>query len=442
VNTRTPYSLLIVGVLSALLVWALTLPTGPAQSALVDTAPAMSSPTAEEVYVPAGPFARGCSLDFSSVKCDGDARPIHLVYVDAFYIDRTEVSNEKYAECVAAGGCRPPMAIHSNTRPDYYTNPAYRNYPVMHVDWDRAAVYCNWRGQRLPTEAEWEKAARGTDLRLFPWGDGIPDCQMANIAMLDSRSCRGDTTPVDSFPHGASPYGAINMVGNLREWVNDLYETFYYRGTPYYNPQGPEQTDKGEGLVRGGSWADHIDGASNNWARTDESGIYHMEAIGFRCARSAPVAPTPTPTPTPSPTPLPSDVAVVGPQGGMVWIARPGHLTALHVPAGSLASERQLTVTYMQPRPVGDLGGMDHFFTVGEAQFTAPAALLLGFRSSSGIVPGTAGLYRLDGGTWVTSDITVAEQSASHMLAWITQPGTYGILGETNRIYLPVAMRP
>lgn len=427
------------GALAAAMLWALTDPA-LVRSAPPDTASAAPTAAVDEVYVPAGPYARGCSADTSPVRCDLDARPINLVHVDAFYIDRMEVSNADYAACVAAGACPPPLAVSSNTRDDYTTNPAYANYPVVQVDWGRAAAYCSWRGQRLPTEAEWEKAARGTDRRWFPWGNEIPDCSMANIAHLDNSPCFGDTTPVDAYPEGASPYGAINMAGNVREWVSDLYESRAYITAPYYNPQGPERTDKGEHLVRGGSWADHIDGASNTWARTDEKGIYHMEAIGFRCARTALDMPVPTPMPTPIPTPPPSDTGRIGPEGGMLWVTHPGHLTALHVPSGSLASEIAVSLTYTEPRSAGENHALDHFFTLGGDPLTEPAALLLGFDTLAGIVPDTAELYRLDGSTWVTGNITLTERSTGHMLAWITQPGTYGVLGQTNRIYLPVTL--
>ncbi|MGC9468131.1 MAG: formylglycine-generating enzyme family protein [Anaerolineae bacterium] len=434
---RLRYLMFAVSAAMLLIGWTISQRVTPAQGETVTALPA----DADEVYVPAGQFAMGCSNDLSSVKCDNDAKPIHLVYLDDFFIDRTEVSNADYAACVDAGKCRPPLDDESVTRDPYYGNPAYDDYPVIHVDWWQASGYCAWRGKRLPTEAEWEKAARGTDMRLFPWGNREPDCEQANIALLSGHRCVGDTTPVESYPDGASPYGAINMVGNVREWVNDLYKQYYYSTSPYYNPQGPDYTDKNEHLVRGGSWDDHTDVGSNVWVRIDEANIYYTEAIGFRCARDVVVRPTPTPSPTLTPTPVPSDAGSIGPKGGSLWISYPDHLTVLHVPSDTLTAELDLTVTYTKTRPGGQLHGMDHFFVVSGETFTEPVTLLLGFKNAGGIIAGTADLYRLEAGSWVTNGITLREQSSGHVLAQIEQPGLFGILGQTNRTYLPITIR-
>ena len=124
-----------------------------------------------ELRVPAGPFSMGCAPDLYDLHCDDDTRPVHTVYVNEFYIDRTEVTNAQYRACVNAGVCEPPLSESSVSREDYYTNYLYNNYPVINVDWYRANTYCRWLGKRLPTEAEWEKAARGTELRRYPWGN-------------------------------------------------------------------------------------------------------------------------------------------------------------------------------------------------------------------------------------------------------------------------------
>lgn len=396
----------------------------------------------EEVLVPAGEFIRGCTSDVNNGKCDGDAKPLNAIYVDAFYIDKTEVTNAQYEECVTAGACSAPISSNSETRKSYYGNPEYANYPVLRVDWKRAAAYCQWAGKRLPTEAEWEKAARGTDKRLYPWGNTEPTCAMINFARIDAEGnfipCVGDTVAVGSYPQNASPYGALDMVGNVREWVNDLYEKEYYGDTPYYNPQGPSWTIKGEHLVRGGSWGDHKLVGCNTWVRIDEADIYMTEMIGFRCARSTSDGPGPTPAPTPQP-----GKNTIGPEGGLVWQAYQNHLTVAHVPAGALSSNTIYTITYdANPGNQDTLQGIDHFFSVSTNQSTnAPIRLLLGHPSSQYMIDNTLDLYRLQEGSWITDDITIVEKSDEHVIATITKPGIYGLLGVTNRLFLPLTIR-
>jgi formylglycine-generating enzyme required for sulfatase activity len=193
------------------------------------------------VYVPAGGFTMG------SDDGDPDERPVHTVYLDAFYIDQTEVTNAMYAKCVDDNNCAPPAYTSSSTRDNYFGNSEYDNYPVIYVNWDQATAYCRWAGRRLPTEAEWEKAARGTEELTHPWGEGI-DCDKANY----NNSCVGDTAPVREHSSGISPYGAHDMAGNVWEWVNDWYGETYYRNSPPSNPLGP---DSGQyRVLRGGSW--------------------------------------------------------------------------------------------------------------------------------------------------------------------------------------------
>jgi formylglycine-generating enzyme required for sulfatase activity len=232
------------------------------------------------VFVPAGDFTMG-SNDYDNEK------PIHTVYLDSFWIDQTEMTNAMYAKCVDVSVCQPPSNTSSYTRPSYYGNPEFDDYPVIYVDWDKAKTYCEWAGRRLPTEAEWEKAARSTDGRSFPWGEGI-DCQKANWWGGDG-GCIGDTTKVKSYPDGISPYGTYDMAGNVREWVNDWYSATYYQSSPSSNPLGPD-SGQYRGL-RGGSWYNHGYGwYPGYYARSAYRGRFDptsdpLNLIGFRCAR-------------------------------------------------------------------------------------------------------------------------------------------------------------
>ena len=176
------------------------------------------------VYVPEGDFLMG-----SNDTEIHDAQPQHTVYLDAFWIDQTEVTNGMYEKCVEAGACEPPSKTMSKTRDSYYGNSQYADYPVIFIDFYSAETYCEWVERRLPTEAEWEKAARGTDGQEYPWGEGI-DSSLANYG--DNV---GDTTEVGSYPDGASPYGALDMAGNVEELVADRYEKDYYSSSPDAN---------------------------------------------------------------------------------------------------------------------------------------------------------------------------------------------------------------
>jgi eukaryotic-like serine/threonine-protein kinase len=155
------------------------------------------------VYVPAGGFLMGASD--SDTQASSDEKPHHNVYLDAFWIDQTDVTNSLYSKSVSAGCCLPPQLTKSYIRSNYYGNSQYADYPVIYVDWEQASSYCSWAGRRLPSEAEWEKAARGTDGRTYPWGEGIDKSKTNYASTID------DTTRVGIYPVGASPYGALDM---------------------------------------------------------------------------------------------------------------------------------------------------------------------------------------------------------------------------------------
>lgn len=398
----------------------------------------------QEVFVPAGQFYMGCSSDLSLVKCDGDASPIHVVYLDAFYIDRTEVTNAQYEACVTAGVCLSPLENSSESRSDYFGNPQYADYPVIKVDWNRADAYCRWLGKRLPTEAEWEKAARGTDLRVFPWGNELPTCERSNVNYtIESGGpglCVGDTITVGNYVSNTSPYGALDMVGNVREWVNDIYDKPYYQYSPYYNPQGPSYTVKGEHLTRGGGWTDDGTISADVWVRLDEAEIYKTHVIGLRCARSAGHGGTPTPTPTPLPAPA---SRAIGPEGGIIWQSYPSHLTLLDVPLGSVAFTTVFTIQYnLRINQQQALEGLDHFFVVDTgSDVRMPLNLTLGYPEQNPLISDTIGLYRLGVMNWVTEGITLTKIAPGSLSALIDRTGTYGLLGKTNRVYVPLVLR-
>jgi len=201
-----------------------------------------------QVYIPAGTFRMG-GMDARSAP---DELPAHDVMLDAFWIDQLEVTNAMYLLCVQQGPCSPPQSFRSPRRDHYFMNPDFKDYPVVYVTWGQAKTYCEWQGGRLPTEAEWERAARGDDWRTFPWGEDKADGLRANFNMIV-----GDTSRVGTYPLGASPFGVLDMAGNVAEWTNDYYSAVYYASqASFLNPPGPETSVSLRRVVRGGSLGD------------------------------------------------------------------------------------------------------------------------------------------------------------------------------------------
>lgn len=256
------------------------------------------------VYIPEGEFQMGCDLENPSEFCRNDSlhreEPLHAVYLDSYWIDKYEVTNLEYRKCVAARVCKPPYKIGSWTRDYYHGNPAFDYYPVIYVSWWDGQAFCAWQGGRLPTEAEWEKAARGTiDTRAWPWGTELPDCSRENTTLdfveSDMNVCVGDTSVVGSHPTGASPYGVMDMSGNVFEWVQDIYSLSYYASSPYRNPQGPSLPNPYEPgdlifTIRGGSYRQHwyyTRVAHRHWGHHGDYVFFRNEQVGFRCVRPA-----------------------------------------------------------------------------------------------------------------------------------------------------------
>ena len=191
--------------------------------------------------------------------------------------------------------CDLPHETSFRTHSSYYGNSQFNDYPVINVDWYQAKIYCEWRGARLPTEAEWEKAARGMDDRSYPWGaffDGTKvnycdkNCNAA-VGWVDSsyNDRYAETAPVGSYPNGISPFSLYDMAGNVAEWVADWYSSTYYQIAPFENPFGPSNGEFR--ALRGGSWWD-ADFNVRTWNRSWLDPDSWDDAVGFRCARSLP----------------------------------------------------------------------------------------------------------------------------------------------------------
>ena len=240
---------------------------GPTATFTPTPLPAMISDEkgAEMILIPAGPFVMGSNDNQAAAK------PAHTVTLGDYYIDKYEVTNEQFLACVEAGVCS------GGSRRLY--NSTWVGHPVMDVTWFQAQQFCEWRGGSLPTEAQWEKAARGTDERIFPWGNDPVTCERARYG-----ACGWFTVPVGQHPTGVSPFGVHDMAGNVWEWTKDWYKSDYFTVSPAENPTGPE-TDTGYKSTRGGAWFYQAGLMTSIW-RNHAPPTAAYSYLGFRCIRN------------------------------------------------------------------------------------------------------------------------------------------------------------
>lgn len=217
-------------------------------------------------FIPEGEFVMGNDEGVPDIQ--EDTQPAHTVFLSDFWIMQTEVTNAQYARCVEAGVCSAPAS-------DRWQDEAYADHPVTDVSWQQADDYARWVGGRLPTEAEWEKAARGTGGRAYPWGDDLPRNDQLNF----SASLLQDTTPVGSYPAGESEYGLLDMAGNVEEWVADWYAEDYYATSPERDPAGPAEGRLR--ILRGGSFNSNRAGVHTTF-RAEVPVDLHADSVGFR----------------------------------------------------------------------------------------------------------------------------------------------------------------
>ncbi len=242
------------------------------------------------VMVGQGKFVRGCS-PATDPNCRSHERPAHEVQLGPYLIDRHETTVAEYKKCVDAGKCTMPSTSDDNKRCNWGQEER-DNHPINCVDWAQATAYCKWAGKRLPTETEWEKAARGDDGRRHPWGGDTPNCELAITSRQDKGCGQGHTWPVCSVTKGNSPYGLCDMVGNVWEWVSDWYAADTYRGQLgqldketkelLTNPTGPAEGR--ERVLRGGSWTSKLPESVRTATRFYFKPDVRLGNFGFRCA--------------------------------------------------------------------------------------------------------------------------------------------------------------
>lgn len=243
------------------------------------------------VRVDAGTFQMGCDIGPRDHLCTRHEQPRHVVYLDAFDIDRTEVTTESFRSCVMAGGCTDNGVTRQDDLGGHrvvcnWERFDAENHPMNCVTWHEAEAFCTWAGKRLPTEAEWEKAARGTDGRRYPWGDSDEGLEQRVVVLrlqaapeaVGGGERINTTWPVGSVPEGKSPYGAFDMLGNVWEWTADIYDAEFYGQSPRRNPRGPD--DGAFRVIRGD--------VDPKFMRVDQRAKLaphvRLGVLGFRCA--------------------------------------------------------------------------------------------------------------------------------------------------------------
>jgi len=243
--------------------------------------PPAAAPGARLDFTLRDPFGDDMVLVEGGTFASGpDRRSVHL---DPFYIDRTPVTNEQFYRFLSVTGYRPTDPSAHRFLASWRRGsmpPGIERHPAVFISWNDARAYAAWAGKRLPTEAEWEKAARGTDGRTYPWGKEKPGPLLANFG-----SPQGSTTPVGNFPMGISPCGALDLAGNVWEWCEDADDPDFYARGPASNPRNPSATTEGRRVLRGGSWM--YDARSlRTYARTSFDADERSPDRGFRCVRS------------------------------------------------------------------------------------------------------------------------------------------------------------
>ncbi len=254
-------------------------------STYVNGAP-VQTPDNEMVTVPAGSFEMGCNLAVDPLCFAITDEDQHSVHLDEFQIDKYEVTFRRFQKCVDAEICLPPAIGGGMNYDRFLNNEEVAKFPANGVTWEEANKFCKFEGRRLPTEAEWEKTARGIDGRIYPWGNEHPTCEVTVMdgSLAGELGCKtGNTFDVGSKHEGASPYGAMDMAGNLWEWVADWHDDEYYQVSPENNPKGP--TTGIYKVARGGDFFSRKGYELRSSSRFFYEPSDYSIAVGFRCAK-------------------------------------------------------------------------------------------------------------------------------------------------------------